>query len=76
MARTPTVERWHGREDALQAAVAENRAAFAEPPAGETPYLFSESTGLARDEETAAIFVARICAAASALMCAAATRAD
>lgn len=74
-ARTPTVERWHGREDALQAAIAEDRAAFAEPPPGETPYLFSEATGFVRQEETAAIFMARICAEAAAHLRAAAARA-
>lgn len=72
----PTVERWHGREDALQVAIAEDRAAFAEPPPGKTPYLFSEATGFVREEETAAIFMARICAEAAAHLRAAAARAD
>ena len=74
-ARTPTVERWHGREDALQAAIAEDSAAFAEPPPGEMPYLFSEATGLIREEETAATFMARICADAAVHLRAAAARA-
>lgn len=74
-ARTPTVERWHGREDALQAAIAENPAAFAETPTGEKPYLFSEATGFINKEETAADFMARICNEAAAHLRAAAVRA-
>jgi hypothetical protein len=74
--RTPTVSRWHGREDALRAAIAEDRAAFAEPPVGETPYLFSEAAGFLREEETAAAFMARICAEATAHLRAAVERAD
>jgi len=73
-ARTPTVARWHGREEALQAAIAEDSAAFVEPPAGETPYLYSEAAGFVREEETAAAFMARICADAEEYLHAAAER--
>ena len=57
-------------------AIAEDRAAFAEPPPGETPYLFSEATGFVREEETAAIFMARICAEAAVHLRPAAEPAD
>ena len=50
--------------------------AFAEPPPEETPYLFSEAKGFVREEETPAIFMARICAEAAAQMRAPAARAD
>ncbi len=60
----------------MQATIAKDRAAFTEPPPEETPYLFSEATGFVREEETAAIFMARICAKAAAHLRAAAALAD
>lgn len=73
-ALTPTIERWHGREDALQAAIAQDPASFSEMPADEKPYLFSGATGFIQKKETAAEFMARICAEASAHLRAAAAR--
>ena len=60
----------------MQAAIAKDRAAFAEPPPEETPCLFSEATGFVREEEAAAIFMARICAEAAAHLRPAAEPAD
>ncbi|MGI9523399.1 MAG: NAD(P)H-dependent flavin oxidoreductase [Hyphomicrobiaceae bacterium] len=73
--RTPTVMRWHGREDALQAEIARDQAHFAEPPPGEMPYLFSEAAGFIHEQETAAAFMSRICAEAETHLRAAAARA-
>lgn len=75
-ARTPMVERWHGREDALQSAIEKNPSGFAETPAGEKAYLFSDATGFIQKEETAADFMARICSEATAHLRAASVRAD
>ena len=73
---TPMIERWHGREDALQSAIEKDPAGFAEPPAGEKAYLFSDATGLIKKEETAAEFMARICDEAAEHLRAASARAD
>ena len=72
--RTPTIEHWHGREEALHEAIAADRTAFAEPASEEIHYLYSEAAGFVNKEQTAAVFMARICAEAKAHLQAAATR--
>lgn len=74
-ARTPTVAHWHGREDALRAAIERNPAEFAETPPDEKAYLFSDATGFIQREETAADFMSRICNEATAHLRAASARA-
>ena len=56
-ARTPTVEHWHGREDALQAAIEMNPAEFAETPPDEKAYLFSDATGFIQREDGGRFYV-------------------
>ncbi len=73
--RTRTISHWHGREDALQAAIAHDHEAFAGSPPGDTAHLFSEAAGFVTEEATAASFMARICAEATAHLRAVSSRA-